>query len=159
MTGVQTCALPIYESLFIVDKQQKIYAYLHWNQEHGPALYGFQKELDKVVFLLIIGCSGIGPRIGLAILADLGAQEFLDAIYTGNEKSLSKVSGIGAKKAEQVIVHLKHKVDQLLKSGITVASSGEHAQWSMVTDALYALNYSRSEITQEIGRASCRERV
>ncbi len=138
------------ESLFAVEKQQIIYAYLHWNQEQGPSLYGFQKELEKVVFLLIIGCSGIGPRIGLAVLADLGAQEFLDAVYTGNEKSLSKVSGIGAKKAEQMIVYSKHKVDQLLKSGIAVASSGDHVQWNMVTDALHALSYSRTEITQAV---------
>ncbi len=138
------------ETLFKVDQKQTVYLYLHWNQEQGPSLYGFQKELDKAVFLIIISCSGLGPRIGLAVLAGLGAQSFLEAVYAGNEKLLSKVNGIGAKKAEQMIVHLKHKVNQLLQSGVSIGGSGDHAQWNTVMEALSALSYSRSEITQAV---------
>ena len=138
------------ETLFKVDQKQTIYLYLHWNQEQGPSLYGFQKELDKTIFLMIISCSGLGPRIGLAVLAGLGAQTFLEAVYAGNEKLLSKVNGIGAKKAEQMIVHLKHKVNQLLQSGVSIEGSGDHAQWNTVMEALSALSYSRSEITQAV---------
>jgi len=138
------------ETLFPVGKKQTVYLYLHWNQEQGPSLYGFQKELDKTVFLLIISCSGLGPRIGLAVLADLGAQNFLQAVHTGNEKLLSKVSGIGAKKAEQMIVHLKHKVQQLIDSGISLEGSSDHTQWNTAMEALAALNYSRSEISNAV---------
>ncbi|TET34502.1 hypothetical protein E3J61_02785 [Candidatus Dependentiae bacterium] len=138
------------ETLFKVGQKQTVYLYLHWNQEQGPSLYGFQKELDKTVFLLIISCSGLGPRIGLAVLAGLGAQIFLEAVYAGNEKLLSKVNGIGAKKAEQMIVHLKHKVNKLLQSGISLEGSGDHAHWNTVMEALSALSYSRTEITQAV---------
>ncbi len=138
------------ETLFKVGQKQTVYLYLHWNQEQGPSLYGFQKELDKTVFLLIISCSGLGPRIGLAVLAGLGAQSFLEAVYAGNEKLLSKVNGIGAKKAEQMIVHLKHKVNKLLQSGVSFEGSGDHAHWNTVMEALSALSYSRTEITQAV---------
>ncbi len=137
------------ESLFPKEKKQIVYVYLHWNQEQGPSLYGFAKELDKTVFLLIISCSGIGPRLGLAALADLGAKGFLEAVYAGNEKSLSKVSGIGIKKAEHIIVHLKHKVQQLLQSGVSLEGV-DHQQWNMVGEALQALSYSRTEVTQAV---------
>lgn len=138
------------ETLFQVGQKQTVYLYLHWNQEQGPSLYGFQKELDKTVFLLIISCSGLGPRIGLAVLAGLGAQSFLEAVYAGNEKLLSKVNGIGAKKAEQMIVHLKHKVNKLVQAGVSLEGSGDHAHWNTVMEALSALSYSRTEITQAV---------
>jgi Holliday junction DNA helicase RuvA len=135
------------ETLFPVGQKQTVFLYLHWNQEQGPSLYGFQKELDKTIFLMIISCSGLGPRIGLAVLAGLGAQGFLEAIYAGNEKLLSKVNGIGAKKAEQIIVHLKHKVNQLVQSGVSLDVSTDHTHWNTAMEALAALSYSRSEIT------------
>ncbi len=82
------------------------------------------------------------------MLNELGPQGFLDAIQMSNERALSKVSGIGIKKAEQMIVQLKHKVGQLIKSGIEISDAGHLAQWHMVTEALESLNYSRVEINQ-----------
>jgi len=135
-------------SVFSQDKKAKIHAYMHWNAEQGPSLYGFATELEKIVFLLITSCSGIGPKIGLAALNDLGAESFLQAIQTGSEKTLSKVSGIGGKKAEQMIVQLKHKVAKLIKSGVELGDAQHIAHWNTVTEALESLNYSRSEINR-----------
>lgn len=128
----------------------KVYSYLHWNAENGPSLFGFVSPLERSVFRVIISCSGIGPKIALAILADLGAQGFLQAISTGDEQMLSKVNGIGKKKAEQIIVQLKHKVASLIESGtVDVSDVQEIAHYHDVSLALQSLNYSR----QEIGRA------
>ncbi len=57
---------------FEIGVSSKVYSYLHWNAENGPSLFGFAKPLDRSIFQVIISCSGIGPKIGLAILADLG---------------------------------------------------------------------------------------
>src|SRR5438477_5433758 len=95
----------------------KVYSYLHWNAENGPSMFGFASVMDRAIFKVIIGCSGIGPKIALAILSDLGAQNFLHAISTGDDQALSKVNGIGKKKAEQIIVQLKHKVANLIETG------------------------------------------
>lgn len=138
---------------FKVDQSVKLYSYMHWNQENGPSLYGFISNLEKEVFLLVISCSGVGPKLGLAVLKDLGVGLFLDAISKEDDRILSKVSGIGSKKAEQIIVNLKHKVAKLLDStlvsqelGDTVAVSKLHE----VSDVLKSLNYSKPEISAAV---------
>ncbi len=139
-------------SIFPQDKKTKIYTHMHWNAEQGPSLYGFATSLEKSVFLLITSCSGIGPKIGLAALNDLGPQSFLQAIQTGNENALSKISGIGGKKAEQMIVQLKHKVAKLIKSGIELGGAQHIAHWNTVAEALESLNYSRTEINRAMSQ-------
>ena len=107
---------------FAIGSSSTVYSYLHWNAENGPTLFGFALPLDRSIFRVIISCSGIGPKIALAVLADLGAQGFLHAISVGDDQMLSKVNGIGKKKAEQIIVQLKHKVATLIESGTVDAS-------------------------------------
>jgi Holliday junction DNA helicase RuvA len=134
------------ESMFKPGAAVNLHIYMHWNQEQGPSLFGFQDELEKAVFLMIIDCSGIGPKIGLAVLSSMSPQHFLEVIQSGNEKGLSKVNGIGAKKAEQMIVQLKHKVAKLLDSGVEVSGSAQLTHWQNLTQVLESLNYSRGEI-------------
>ncbi len=132
---------------FVKGKKVELFTHMHWNQEQGPTLFGFATELERMVFLLVISCSGLGPKIALAVLADLGPQAFIQAVQQGNDKVLSKVSGIGAKKAEQVIVQLKHKVAKLVKSGVKLDGAAQLTQWNNITEVLESLNYSRAEIT------------
>lgn len=132
---------------FAKDNPIKMYSYLHWNAENGPSMFGFSNVMERSIFKIIIGCSGIGPKIALAILADLGAQSFIHAISTGDDQALSKVSGIGKKKAEQIIVQLKHKVANLIETGtVDVSDMKEVAHFNDVSLALQSLNYSRIEI-------------
>jgi Holliday junction DNA helicase RuvA len=132
-----------------VGKEIKLHTYLHWNQEKGPSLFGFQEEIEKITFLMLIGCSKIGPSIAMNILSQLTANQILQAVNTQDEKALSKVNGIGIKKAEQIIVQLKHKVSKLLVSGqIQTATQQDFTMWQNVNDVLISLNYSKTEITR-----------
>jgi len=133
--------------LFPAGLTVQIFTYVHWNQENGPSLFGFSTELERTVFLLIIDCPGIGPKLGLAALAHLGPDGFLHAVVTDDARALSSVSGIGARKAEQMIVQLKHKASKLLESGVIVGSAKEATQHHAVTQALMSLNYTRAEIS------------
>ena len=135
---------------FALGQQVKLQTHLNWNQEQGPSLFGFATALDRSIFQLIISCSGLGPKIALAILADLGGKAFLEAVHTGNVNTLTKVSGIGAKKAEQMIVQLKHKVAKLVDSGVELSQSDTLGQWQTVSQVLQSLNYSRGEISAAI---------
>lgn len=138
-------------SHYRVDQEVQILIYVHWNQEQGPSLYGFLSEPERTVFTLMLDCSGIGPKIALAVLADLGPERFIAAVHTGSEKELSSVSGIGAKKAEHMIVHLRHKVAKLVKSGMQLgASEAKVMQWQEVIQVLESLNYSKPEINSAI---------
>lgn len=120
--------------------------YLHWNQEQGPTFYGFQTSLEKATFLLIISCSGIGPKIGLTVLQGLEPTIFLQAIHDSDIKTLSSVNGIGAKKAEQMALQLKEKVTPLLEMHPEALDSSSLGIWKDLTDTLNSLNYSSSEI-------------
>lgn len=129
-----------------VGSQATAHVYMHWNQEQGPSLYGFASDLDKTVFLMIISCSGIGPKLGVAVLSAMSAKDFLGAIQTGNDKAFSAISGIGAKKAEQLVMQLRDKVAKLIKSGVELDEAGQAGHWHTVSQALASLNYTRAEI-------------
>lgn len=129
-----------------VGSQVTAQVYLHWNQEQGPSLYGFASALDKTLFLMIIDCPGIGPKLGITILSSMSSHDFLSAIQTGNDRALSSISGIGAKKAEQLILQLRDKVAKLIKSGIDLDASSQAGHWHTVSQALVSLNYTRAEI-------------
>ncbi len=146
--GTMGIALQVAQSQnFPLTTALRVYSYLHWNSENGPTLFGFAHELERSIFKVIISCSGIGPKIALAILADLGAQSFLHAISTADEQALSKVNGIGKKKAEQIIVQLKHKVAMLIETGaVDVSDMKDVSYFNDVSLALQSLNYSRIEI-------------
>lgn len=134
---------------FTLSHKVKLYIHMHWSADNGPALYGFTSEQEKTVFLLVIGCSGLGPKIGLAVLQQFSPADFLRVIQEGDEKALSSVSGIGIKKAEQMIVQLRHKVAKLIDAGAFIDAQGDHAaleQWRNITQVLQSLHYSRAEI-------------
>lgn len=133
---------------FIENKEVKLHIYMHWNQEKGPTLYGFKTKLEKNIFLLIIGCSKIGPSIAMSILSQMTAEEFIQLVSQQDEKALSKINGIGKKKAEQIIVQLKYKISKLITSGKLQATNTQQdfTQWQNVNDVLLSLNYSNSEI-------------
>jgi Holliday junction DNA helicase RuvA len=131
------------------NKEIKLFTYLHWNAENGPSLFGFANELTRKIFLLLLDCPKIGPSIALTILAQLTPAQFLDIITSQDETRLSAINGIGPKKAEQLIVQLKHKVQKLLSSGsIVIEQQESFVQWQNVNDVLTSLNYSRNEISQ-----------
>lgn len=133
------------------NKPVELYSYMHWNAENGPSLYGFKEELERTVFLMIIDCPKIGPKIALSVLQQMSANEFLEVISTQDEKLLSSVNGIGEKKAENIIMQLKHKVSKLIASGdIKPAAESDFAQFQTLNDALTTLGYNKQEITKAI---------
>ena len=128
-------------------KKIELFTHLHWNQEKGPSLYGFETELERTTFIMIIGCPKIGPSIALTILSQIPAPQFLEIITSQNDTALSAINGIGPKKAEQLIAALKHKVAKLISSGAVKAETQQgFIQWQNVTDVLTSLNYSRQEV-------------
>ncbi len=136
------------ESIFKEKESIHLYVYMHWNSENGPALFGFSSELEKKIFLLLISCSGIGPKMALAVLEHLPPALLVKAIQENDEKALSSVSGIGVKKAEQIIVQLRHKLPKLLESGIIIDESqiSNIHELKNIAQVLESLHYSKSEI-------------
>ena len=134
---------------FKIDDEITFFTYMHWNQEQGPSLFGFEDKAQKRLFIAMIACSGIGPKMGIGILEQLGMHDFVNAIKQQDIKLLSTVSGIGSKKAEQIIVQLKHKIDKLIEQPeFSIIAGTEHI--SEVRSVLSSLNYSTSEVSKAI---------
>lgn len=82
-------------------------------REDAIQLFGFATEAEKTIFQRLIGVSGIGPRLGLACLSDLGPKEIVRAIHSSDVDTLKQVSGIGKKTAQRLILELKSSMDDL----------------------------------------------
>jgi holliday junction DNA helicase RuvA len=121
-----------------------IQVYTHWNQEHGFSLFGFRHSNEQTMFMLLLSCSGIGPKIALSILT-LPLSDIIQSIVHKKPSILNRVSGVGTKKAELIVLQLYDKVNNLLEKGILhITHDFEHIhQLNLV---LQSLNYSKHEI-------------
>lgn len=82
-------------------------------REDAIHLYGFLTEAEKQMFQLLIGVSGIGPKLAINILSHIPAQGLCDALRQGDIKRLSALPGIGKKTAERLVLELKEKIQKL----------------------------------------------
>jgi Holliday junction DNA helicase RuvA len=83
-------------------------------REDALQLYGFMDRQEKDLFQLLIGISGIGPRLGLNILSGMRADELQEALEAGDLARLVAIPGVGKKTAERLVLELRDKV-KLLK--------------------------------------------
>lgn len=135
------------ENLFSLNQNVGLFIYFHWNAENGPQLFGFTSELDKNIFMLIISCSGIGPKIALTLQSQMSSEQFLQAIALTDTKALSSISGIGPKKAELIIMQLQNKTSKITPDNKKSFESASLTKIRDLTEALTSLNYSRQEIS------------
>lgn len=90
-------------------KEGELYTYMQV-KEDGVALFGFSSTEEKQMFLKLTSVSGVGPKLGIAVLSGLTVGDVAAAIATGDVKRLSSVKGMGKKTAERIIVDLREKV-------------------------------------------------
>ena len=82
-------------------------------REDAITLYGFLHESELELFSVLISVSGIGPQIALNILSQISLEDFVLAILSGDEKSLTRISGIGPKSAQRLILELRDKMKKV----------------------------------------------
>lgn len=93
-------------------------------KENSILLYGFGTSLEKQVFLLLRRVKGIGSKIALATISTLGAEEVLSGIGRGDISAFRRVSGVGGKTAERVIVELREAVAEFITENGALTESG-----------------------------------
>lgn len=134
----------------------RTYTYVREETFH---LYGFLTELEKKLFEVVIGVSGIGPRLAVAILSHLTVHEFIDAVQVGDDKRLTQVPGIGKKMAARILLELKDKfkkdewADVLHDSKSDETPSGGPMEVLDAVGALMALGYREEEARQAVDHA------
>jgi Holliday junction DNA helicase RuvA len=132
---------PVLEKLK-VGENKEFFTHLHV-REDAMELYGFLTQDEKKFFELLISVSGIGPKSALSVLSIAKLMEIKKAILRGDPSLLRKVSGIGQKIAERIVVELKNKLEDLPLGDekINLSATGSGA-----FEALQGLGYSAQEV-------------
>jgi Holliday junction DNA helicase RuvA len=140
--------LSSYDKLPAPGEVVHILTHLHV-REDAQILYGFMSAAERDLFRLLVNhVSGIGPKLSLAVLSGMSVSHFKSAVVNSDVASLSKISGLGKKTAERIVLELK---DKLGVAAAWEAASGAQAptpaeeQANEAVLALIALGYKQVE--------------
>ena len=136
----------VLSTLGTVGDSVQLHTHLHV-KEDDISLYGFGTAEELFLFETLIGVSGLGPRLALAMLSTMKVEQLTMAIATGSTDLLISVPGIGKKMAERLVLELKDKVGAGLVAVPAAQVAEEHAE---VLAALTSLGYSVSEASQAV---------
>lgn len=92
-----------------------LYTYMNVKEDE-ISLFGFASREELSVFNMLIGVSGVGPKMGIAVLAALSPSEFSLAVATGDFKTISRSKGVGPKLAQRIVLELKDKISKDIKA-------------------------------------------
>ena len=152
------CPASVAGALPGVGKEATIYTVMSVT-ENDMSLYGFATEQQQACFEMLIAVSGVGPKVGLAILSVMEPDRVALAISAGDHKAFKAASGVGPKLAQRIVLELKDKVAKGFVDGISLedvagAASGEPATQSasQAIAALVSLGYSQSEAALAISK-------
>jgi|AGTN01.1.fsa_nt_gi Holliday junction DNA helicase, RuvA subunit len=120
-------------------------------REDAHTIYGFFTPEERAMFIRLTGVSGIGPRVALAILSAMKISDIAAAIITSDESAFQKISGVGKKTAQRIIIDLAEKIaaTEALDTGAE-ASSGPADKEAEAVSALVALGYNRTEAVRAV---------
>jgi len=110
-------------------------------REDAIVLFGFAAPEEKRLFETLLGVSGIGGKLALAILSGLPLESLCGAIANGDVKLLSKINGVGKRTAERLVVDLRDRIGKmgLHWSGAAAPAAADDPRHAAVADALMAL--------------------
>lgn len=133
----------------------QVFLHIYTNvREDSIDLFGFCERQEKEMFVVLIGVSGIGPRLAMNILSGLPPAELAGAIVTGDLARLTRLPGVGRKTAERLCVELKDKVQFLpsLDSALVAPAmpAPEDQVGSDVISALVNLGYPPAAARQAL---------
>jgi Holliday junction DNA helicase RuvA len=136
--------LSTYSNISENDGPVTLHVYTHV-KEDALHLYGFSTAEEKAVFSLLIGVSGVGPKLARNILSGIAVTELAVALADGDKARLHSIPGIGAKMADRLILELKEKVGALRMGGAVSAPTRADTVTDDVLSALKNLGYKPSQ--------------
>jgi holliday junction DNA helicase RuvA len=138
--------------------QLRIYTHV---KEDALQLYGFKTTRERELFINFISVSGIGPKLGIALLSNMDADQLIQAIKTNNLARLTSIPGVGRKTAERLVVDLREKMTQLSVGEVddtpakpeTIEMSSEDSVRSEALSGLLNLGYQKASAEKAIDAA------
>ena len=154
------CHPPMQDRFGSISDNVCAYTYLYV-REDTFALYGFPSQEEHDMFVMLLQVSGIGPKVALAITAQVLPSQFALAVITGDVKRLTQVKGVGKKGAERLILELKDKLKGFAFDSADGAFTVDDTAGALSSDtrvmqeamsALIVLGYSPDEARRAVTR-------
>ena len=140
-----------------VGQEATLFTEMHLT-ENDVTLYGFASEEQKACFKLLTSVSGVGPKVGIAILNVLTPEKITLAISAADHKAFTAANGVGPKLAQRIVLELKDKVAKGLAEGVTLgdvggSSAAPAGNMTQAIAALTSLGYNPSEAAAAVAKA------
>ncbi|MGE5484874.1 MAG: Holliday junction branch migration protein RuvA [Ignavibacteriales bacterium] len=129
-----------------------VHTHLHV-REDAMSLYGFVSPEELRLFELLLGVSGVGPKVGLNIISSISPSDFYKAVLFEDDEALTLVPGIGRKTAQRLILELRDRIGVKKKEGPRRRTGLDLDMVGQAEEALIALGYSRGEATEAVRKA------
>ena len=157
-------SLKTFEKLDNIGNDEKLYIYTNV-KEDDISLYGFKTQNERELFKALISVSGVGRKLGIAILSTFNTREIIDIVNENESKIFTRVPGLGIKKAQKIILDLKDKVKKLdltetieeisdISSGKLITSNTSNPKLLLMKEdlklALESLGYINSDVSKWI---------
>jgi len=135
---------------------EQVTLYTHLNvREDALDLFGFATMSELNCYKMLTGVSGVGPKVGLAILSELAPEQVAMAVATGDSKTLTRASGVGSKLAQRITLELRDKVKGMETSASGFATAGivsASTNAGAAVNALTVLGYSPTDAAALVAR-------
>lgn len=98
---------------------EKVTLFTHFLvKEDSQTLYGFIDKSERALFRVLIKVNGIGPKMALAVLSSMSAEELISNVQDSDVSALTRIPGVGKKTAERLIIELRDKLGQAAKTDL-----------------------------------------
>ena len=133
-----------------VGAEARLLVHTHLTQD-ALRLYGFADPEEKACFEVLIGTTGVGPKLALAILSTLSPSELSLAVAGGDETTLTRIPGVGRKTAERLLVELKHRLPETPPPSVPTTTGGR--AMSDLVSALTNLGF-KLPVAEDVARGT-----
>ena len=127
-------------------------------REDAMLLYGFASLEEREMFRKLIPVTRVGPKLAMGILSVLAPTELAIAVMMSDVSTLIRVSGVGKKVAERIVLELREKVEANMGSAIPAQSSAPGGVAAEAIGALVSLGYSAGEAAQAVNQSDVAEK-
>ncbi len=156
-----TMPMTSFYSLPEIDQTTIIYTHFVV-REDAQLLYGFANKTERKLFRLLIKVNGVGPKLALAILSGMSAEQFVEAVMRDDLTAIVKIPGVGKKTAERLLIEMRDKLTDWQTSttdttlpaiDLAIAPSDERNDRMVQADAITALvslGYTQQQATKAV---------
>lgn len=128
-----------------IKKESEIDLFVHTHvRDDQITLFGFERKDQLRLFQLLLGVSGVGPKVGIGIVAAASAQKIRNAIASADVSFFTTIPGIGKKGAQKIIIDLKNKIGSIEELDLGDAGGSD------IIDALTGMGYSKEKVIKKL---------